>query len=98
QDIWVKTKVINVEAGRDGLTVYFEGGKAPESAVFDKVLVAGGRKPTGKVIGAEAAGVQVDERGFIPVDKQQRTNVAHIFAIGDGVGQPPPAPKPTHAA
>ena len=96
QDIWVKTKVTNVEAGPDGLTVYFEGGKAPESAVFDKVLVAVGRKPNGKVIGAEAAGVQVDERGFIPVDKQQRTNVGHIFAIGDVVGQPMLAHKATH--
>jgi len=96
QDIWVKTKVTNVEAGQDGLTVYFEGGKAPESAVFDKVLVAVGRKPNGKVIGAEAAGVQVDERGFIPVDKQQRTNVGHVFAIGDIVGQPMLAHKATH--
>ena len=96
QDIWVKTKVTNVEAGQDGLTVYFEGGKAPESAVFDKVLVAVGRKPNGKVIGAEAAGVQVDERGFIPVDKQQRTNVGHVFAIGDVVGQPMLAHKATH--
>jgi dihydrolipoamide dehydrogenase len=96
QDIWVKTKVTNVEAGHDGLTVYFEGGKAPESAVFDKVLVAVGRKPNGKVIGAEAAGVQVDERGFIPVDKQQRTNVGHVFAIGDVVGQPMLAHKATH--
>src|SRR6478736_4302722 len=96
QDIWVKTKVTNVEAGQDGLTVYFEGGKAPESAVFDKVLVAVGRKPNGKAIGAEAAGVQVDERGFIPVDKQQRTNVGHVFAIGDIVGQPMLAHKATH--
>ena len=76
--------------------MYFEGGKAPESAVFDKVLVAVGRKPNGKVIGAEAAGVQVDERGFIPVDKQQRTNVGHVFAIGDIVGQPMLAHKATH--
>ncbi len=96
QDIWVKTKVTNVEAGQDGLTVSFEGGKAPQSAVFDKVLVAVGRKPNGKVIGAEAAGVRVDERGFIPVDKQQRTNVGHIFAIGDVVGQPMLAHKATH--
>jgi len=96
QDIWVKTKVTNVEAGQDGLTVSFEGGKAPQSAVFDKVLVAVGRKPNGKAIGAEAAGVRVDERGFIPVDKQQRTNVGHIFAIGDVVGQPMLAHKATH--
>ncbi len=97
--IWVKTKVTDVEAGPDGLTVRFEGGgnsKAPDSAVFDKVLVAVGRKPNGKGIGAEAAGVQVDERGFIAVDKQQRTNVGHIFAIGDVVGQPMLAHKATH--
>jgi dihydrolipoyl dehydrogenase len=96
QDIWVKTKVTDVESGPDGLTVTFEGAKAPESAVYDKVLVAVGRKPNGKLIGAEAAGVQVDERGFIPVDKQQRTNVPHIFAIGDVVGQPMLAHKATH--
>jgi dihydrolipoamide dehydrogenase len=96
ENIWVKTKVTNVEAGADGLTVSFEGGKAPESAVFDKVLVAVGRQPNGKVIGADAAGVQVDERGFISVDKQQRTNVPHIFAIGDVVGQPMLAHKATH--
>jgi dihydrolipoamide dehydrogenase len=96
QDIWVKTKVTNVEAGPDGLTVSFEGGKAPAQAVFDKVLVAVGRRPNGKAIGAEAAGVQVDERGFIPVDKQQRTNVPHILAIGDVVGQPMLAHKATH--
>ena len=95
-NIWVKTKVTNVEAGPDGLTVTFEGAKAPETAVFDKVLVAVGRKPNGKVIGAEAAGVAVDERGFISVDKQQRTNVGHIFAIGDIVGQPMLAHKATH--
>jgi dihydrolipoamide dehydrogenase len=96
QDIWVKTKVTNVEAGPDGLTVSFEGANAPETAVFDKVLVAVGRRPNGRAIGAENAGVQVDERGFIPVDKQQRTNVGHIFAIGDVVGQPMLAHKATH--
>ena len=86
--IWLKTKVTDVQAGDDGLTVTFEGDKAPQSAVFDKVLVAVGRRPSGKLVAAEAAGVQVDESGFIPVDKQQRTNVAHIFAIGDVVGEP----------
>ena len=94
--IWLKTKVTDVQAGDDGLTVTFEGDKAPQSAVFDTVLVAVGRRPSGKLVGAEAAGVQVDERGFIPVDKQQRTNVAHIFAIGDVVGQPMLAHKATH--
>jgi dihydrolipoamide dehydrogenase len=96
ENIWVKTKVTNVEAGPDGLTVSFEGAKAPETAVFDKVLVAVGRRPNCKLIGAENAGVQVDERGFISVDKQQRTNVPHIFAIGDVVGQPMLAHKATH--
>ncbi len=94
--IWVKTKVTAVDAGEDGLTVSFEGGSAPATAVFDKVLVAVGRRPNGKAISAEAAGVQVDERGFISVDKQQRTNVGHIFAIGDVVGQPMLAHKATH--
>ena len=100
--IWLGTKVTNVEAGPDGLTVTFDAtaskdkAKAPETAVFDKILVAVGRRPNGKLIGAEQAGVQVDERGFISVDKQQRTNVAHIFAIGDVVGQPMLAHKAVH--
>jgi dihydrolipoamide dehydrogenase len=94
--IWVSTKVTGVQAGPDGLTVSFEGGKAPATAVFDKVLVAVGRRPNGTLIGADAAGVVVDERGFVPVDKQQRTNVSHIFAIGDVVGQPMLAHKATH--
>ena len=64
--------------------------------MFDKVLVAVGRRPNGRAIGADAAGVFVDERGFVPVDKQQRTNVGHIFAIGDVVGQPMLAHKATH--
>jgi dihydrolipoamide dehydrogenase len=94
--IHLKAKVTKVEAGPDGLTAYFEGGEAPASAVFDKILVAVGRKPNGKLIGAENAGVAVDERGYIPVDKQLRTNVPHIFAIGDIVGQPMLAHKATH--
>ena len=100
--VWLGTKVTNVEAGPDGLTVTFDASaskdkaKAPESAVFDKILVSVGRRPNGKAIAAEKAGVQVDERGFIAVDKQQRTNVAHIFAIGDVVGQPMLAHKATH--
>jgi dihydrolipoamide dehydrogenase len=76
--------------------VSFEGAGVPAEDVFDKVLVAVGRKPNGKLIGAEAAGVAVDDRGFIPVDKQMRTNVAHIFAIGDVVGQPMLAHKAVH--
>src|SRR4029453_7607184 len=91
-----------MSAGPDGLTVTFDASaskdktKAPEQATFDKVLVAVGRRPNGRVIGAEQAGVFVDDRGFVPVDKQQRTNVAHIFAIGDVVGQPMLAHKATH--
>jgi dihydrolipoamide dehydrogenase len=95
-DVWLKTKVTAVEAGPDGLTVRFEGGQAPASAVFDKVLVAVGRRPNGRTIGAESAGVLVDDRGFIPVDKQQRTSAPHIFAIGDVVGQPMLAHKAVH--
>jgi dihydrolipoamide dehydrogenase len=76
--------------------VFYEGAKAPASELFDRVLVAVGRSPNGKVIGAENAGVQVDERGFIPIDKQQRTNVPHIFAIGDIVEGPMLAHKATH--
>ena len=100
--IWLGTKVTAMSAAADGLTVSFDSSaskdkaKAPETAVFDKVLVAVGRRPNGRVIGAEHAGVFVDERGFVPVDKQQRTNVAHIFAIGDVVGQPMLAHKATH--
>ncbi len=98
ENIFLSTKVTDVKAGKQGLEVSFEGPKAPKSDVFDKVLVAVGRRPNGKAIGAEAAGVTVDERGFIPVDRQQRTNVAHIFAIGDVVGQPMLAHKATHEA
>ena len=94
--IHLKTKVTKIEAGPDGLTAHFEGGGAPPTQVFDKVLVAVGRKPNGRLIGAENAGVRVDERGYIPVDNQMRTNVGHIFAIGDVVGQPMLAHKATH--
>jgi dihydrolipoamide dehydrogenase len=95
-NIFLKTKVTNVEATAEGLVVSMEGADAPASDTFDKVLVAVGRKPSGKLIGAEAAGVLVDDRGFIPVDKQLRTNVGHIFAIGDVVGQPMLAHKAVH--
>lgn len=84
-----QTKVQEITAKGDGLWVQFAGEKAPKQPErFDKVLVAIGRRPNGKEIGAEKAGVRVDERGFIPVDKQMRTNVPHIFAIGDIVGNP----------
>jgi dihydrolipoamide dehydrogenase len=79
-----------------GLKVSFEGTKAPQPQVYDRILLAVGRRPNGKVLGAENAGVNVDERGFIPVDRQMRTNVPHIFAIGDIVGEPMLAHKATH--
>ena len=94
--ILLRTKMAKVEPLADGLRVTFEGEQAPEPQVYDKVLVAVGRTPNGKLVGAEAAGVVVDERGYIPVDKQMRTNVPHIFAIGDIVGQPMLAHKATH--
>jgi dihydrolipoamide dehydrogenase len=96
ENVYLKTKVTNVEAGPDGLVVSFDGAKAPATDTFDRILVAVGRRPNGRLIGAENAGVAVDDRGFIPVDKQLRTNVAHIFAIGDVVGQPMLAHKAAH--
>ena len=94
--IHLKVKVAKVEATKEGLKATFEGDKAPEAQLYDRVLVAVGRSPNGKKIDAEKAGVQVTERGFIPVDKQMRTNVAHVFAIGDIVGNPMLAHKATH--
>jgi dihydrolipoamide dehydrogenase len=95
--IRLKTKVTAVEALKTGLKVTFEDDKGEVTTdTFDKILVAVGRKPNGKQIAAEAAGVAVDERGFIAVDGQQRTNVPHIFAIGDVVGQPMLAHKAVH--
>ena len=97
QNIMLSTKVTKIEAKTDGIHVSFDGVEAPkESQVYDRVLVSIGRKPNGNNIGAELAGVAVDERGFIAVDKQMRTNVSHIFAIGDIVGQPMLAHKATH--
>ena len=98
ENIYLKTKVARIEARDEGLRVFFEGEGAPESDTFDKVLVAVGRRPNGKLIDAEKAGIAVDERGFIPVDKCQRTNVSHIYAIGDVVGNPMLAHKATHEA
>jgi dihydrolipoamide dehydrogenase len=94
--IHLKVKVSKVEATKEGLRATFEGEKAPEPQLFDRVLVAVGRSANGNKIGADKAGVAVTERGFIPVDKQMRTNVPHIFAIGDLVGQPMLAHKATH--
>ncbi|PPK76762.1 dihydrolipoamide dehydrogenase [Methylobacter tundripaludum] len=96
KNIWLETRVTSIEKHEDGLKVSFEGKSAPESALFDAVLVAVGRKPNGKLIGAELAGVNVDELGFIAADKQQRTNVPHIFAIGDIAGNPMLAHKASH--
>lgn len=98
EQILLGTRVVKVEPVTDGLRVTFEGEKAPAPQVFGRVLVAVGRSPNGKLIGAEAAGVQVSDRGFIPVDKQLRTNVPHIFAIGDIAGPPMLAHKAMHEA
>jgi len=95
--IMLKTRTVAVEARKEGIYVTFEGDKAPAAPeCYDLVLVAVGRRPNGQNIGADLAGVTVDERGFIPVDKQQRTNVPHIYAIGDIVGQPMLAHKAVH--
>jgi dihydrolipoamide dehydrogenase len=96
KNIWLETKVNSIEALKEGLKVSFEGKNAPESELFDAVLVAVGRKPNGLLIDAELAGIHVNEQGFISVDKQQRTNVNHIFAIGDIVGNPMLAHKAVH--
>ncbi|KVH73519.1 dihydrolipoamide dehydrogenase [Burkholderia cepacia] len=96
-NVMLKTKTVGAEAKEDGIYVKFEGEKAPaEAQRYDLVLVAVGRSPNGKKIGADKAGVAVTERGFIDVDKQMRTNVPHIFAIGDIVGQPMLAHKAVH--
>ncbi|WP_375258569.1 dihydrolipoyl dehydrogenase [Citreimonas sp.] len=97
ENIFLKTKVTGVEAQKKGLKVTFEDEKGESfSDTFDKVLVAVGRKPNGKLVDAEKAGVAVDERGFIAVDNQMRTGQSHIFAIGDVVGQPMLAHKAVH--
>ncbi len=102
-NIFLKTAVTGIEAKDDGLHVSFDGSqnkknKAPDQDHFDKVLVSVGRRPNGKAINAEAAGVAVNEQGFIEVDRQQHTNVPHIYAIGDIVGQPMLAHKAVHEA
>jgi len=94
--IHLKVKVAKIEAEKKGLKATFEGEKAPEPQLYDRVLVAIGRTPNGAKIGADKAGVAVTDRGFIPVDRRMRTNVPHIFAIGDLVGQPMLAHKATH--
>jgi dihydrolipoamide dehydrogenase len=97
--ILLKTKTVGAQATAEGILVSFEGEGAPkEPQLYDLVLQAVGRSPNGKKIGAEKAGVAVTDRGFIPVDIQMRTNVPHIFAIGDIVGQPMLAHKAVHEA
>ena len=97
--IMLKTKTVAVEAKKDAIYVTFEGEQAPSSPQpYDMVLMAVGRSPNGRKIGAEKAGVIVTDRGFIPADNQLRTNVAHIFAIGDVIGQPMLAHKAVHEA
>ncbi len=97
EKIMLKTKITQVEALPEGLRVTFEGENAPpEPEWFNRILVAVGRVPNGARIGADKAGVVVNERGFIPVDKQLRTNVPHIYAIGDIIGQPLLAHKAMH--
>ncbi len=98
EQILLGTKVTRIEPLAEGLRVTFEGEKAPAPTVFERVLVAVGRVPNGRNIGAEAAGVKVSDRGFIPVDKQMRTNVPHIFAIGDVACMPMLAHKAMHEA
>jgi dihydrolipoamide dehydrogenase len=96
--IYLKTKVAKLEAKPEGLVATFEGANAPAPQTYDRVLLAVGRRPNGREIAAEKAGVAVNERGYIPVDKQQRTNVPHIYAIGDVCGEPMLAHKATHEA
>lgn len=96
EKILLNTKVARLEPAKDGIQVTFEGSQAIEPQTYDRVLVAIGRHPNGRNIGAENAGVLINEQGFIPVDRQQRTNVPHIFAIGDIVGQPMLAHKAVH--
>jgi len=97
-NILLKTKTVSAEARKDGILVKFEGEGALKEQVYDLVLQAVGRVPNGRRIGAEAAGVNVNERGFVPVDIQMRTNVPHIFAVGDIVGQPMLEHKAVHEA
>ena len=94
--IMLKTKVTAIEPMKTGLKVTFEGPDGETTDIFDRVLVSVGRKPNGKLIGIEAAQVACDDRGFVPVDNQMRTNQPHIFAIGDIVGQPMLAHKAVH--
>lgn len=97
--IYLKTRVTGIESREEGLKVTFESasnGSVPEPQVYDRILMAVGRRPNGRDIGAEGAGIHVNERGFVPVDRQLRTNIPHIFAIGDIAGEPMLAHKASH--
>ena len=94
--VHLKTKVVDAKAQKTGIAVTYEGDSAPEATLFDRVLVAVGRAPNGGKLDAAKAGVEVTDRGFVPVDRQMRTTAKHIFAIGDLVGQPMLAHKATH--
>lgn len=94
--VHLRTRVVDAKAQKSGIAVTYEGDSAPEARLFDRVLVAVGRAPNGGKLDAAKAGVEVTERGFIPVDRQMRTTAKHIFAIGDLVGQPMLAHKATH--
>ncbi len=94
--IYLKTKVTEIEPQKDGLKVTFEGEESPGARTYDRILIAVGRRPNGHTIKAENAGINVTKQGFIPVDSQLRTNVPHIFGIGDIVGEPMLAHKATH--
>ena len=98
-NIWLETRVTEVEALKKGLRVHFEGKNSPDKPqMFDSILSSVGRVPNGLNIGAEKAGVEIDEKGFVSTDTQMRTNVSHIFAIGDIAGQPMLAHKASHEA
>ena len=96
ENVYLDTKVSAIDLQDKGLKVSFEGAEAPASDLFDRVLIAVGRRPNSHDIGAENAGIEIDDQGYIPVDPQQKTNVAHIFAVGDIVGEPMLAHKATH--
>lgn len=98
KNIFLETKITSMEPTKEGIQISFDGKNAPQSDVFDKVLVSIGRSPNGNLIDADKAGIIVNDHGFIPVDKQMRTNISHIFAIGDIVGQPMLAHKAVHEA
>ena len=94
--IYLNTKVTRIDAATTGLTALFEGKEAPQPQTYDRILLAVGRRPNGREIGAETVGIYVNERGFIPVDVQMRTNLPHIFAIGDIAGEPMLAHKASY--